>query len=504
MANEKLPLLPVLSAVTGEDLFYVVDVSDTTDDPTGSSKQITRDEILTEVNQIDFNLTAVTTHAEGRLSWNDDIKSLEVDTENPEVQVQVGHEMVVRVSNQTGSILTKGTVVYIDGAQGQRPTVTKADYSADTSSASVIGLVAADINYNNNGYVVTSGILEGLNTIAYSAGTSLYLFTGGTYSSNKPQAPDHDVRIGKVIVSNATTGSIYVNVQNGYELDELHDVRITSVSENDVLVRSTYNGSPVWVNTKTLSGLTYVGVTTISAAIISATIISATTLSATSITSNSEINVFNGHVNLRDNSYFLQGRTVADVNVSLIGVDNQDRVFVGNAGYDTYIDSNTIVNGSMSANTVYSVSATTGTSVANLAIQSDGKIIKAGGNAIVDNFYYSISNAVDTRPIFEDDKVLFNWDETGNDLEFQMKVAPGGSGDMRASTYLYGGGVQSTAIVSTGTDYDLYPAGVSAGNRIEAFITAENDVTYPAYRVIVFNTGESFHNTIWIERITSV
>ena len=265
MANQKVPQLPVLSTVTGDDLFYVVDVSDTTDDPTGSSKQITRDEILTEVNQIDFNLTAVTTHQEGRIAWNDDIKSLEIDTDNPNVQVQVGHEMVIRVNNQTGSILTKGTVVYINGAQGQRPTVTKADYSADTSSASVIGLVAADINNGANGYVITSGILEGVNTIDYTAGTSLYLFTGGTYSSNKPQAPDHDVRIGKVVVSNATTGSIYVNVQNGYELDELHDVRITSVSENDVLVRSTYNGSPVWVNTKTISGLTYVQATTISA-----------------------------------------------------------------------------------------------------------------------------------------------------------------------------------------------------------------------------------------------
>ena len=265
MANQKVPQLPILSDVTGTDLFYVVDVSDTTDDPTGSSKQITRDEILTEVNQIDFNLTAVTTHQEGRIAWNDDIKSLEIDTDNPNVQVQVGHEMVIRVNNQTGSILTKGTVVYINGAQGQRPTVTKADYSADTSSASVIGLVAADINNGVNGYVITSGILEGVNTIAYSAGTSLYLFTGGTYSSNKPQAPDHDVRIGKVVVSNATTGSIYVNVQNGYELDEIHDVRITSVSENDVLVRSTYNGSPVWVNTKTMSGLTYVQATTVSA-----------------------------------------------------------------------------------------------------------------------------------------------------------------------------------------------------------------------------------------------
>lgn len=78
-----------------------------------------------------------------------------------------------------------------------------------------------------------------------------------------------------------------------------------------------------------------------------------TNLTGTSVTSNSAINVFNGHINIRDNSYFLQGRTVADVNVSLIGVDNQDRVFVGNAGYDTYIDSDTIVDGVLSAQTAF-------------------------------------------------------------------------------------------------------------------------------------------------------
>jgi len=78
-----------------------------------------------------------------------------------------------------------------------------------------------------------------------------------------------------------------------------------------------------------------------------------TNLTGTSVTSNSAINVFNGHINLRDNSYFLQGRTVADANVSLIGVDNQDRVFVGNAGYITYTSSDTIVNGVLSAQTAF-------------------------------------------------------------------------------------------------------------------------------------------------------
>ncbi len=84
-----------------------------------------------------------------------------------------------------------------------------------------------------------------------------------------------------------------------------------------------------------------------------------TNLTGTSVTSNSAINVFNGHINIRDNSFFLQGRTVADANVSLIGVDNQDRVFVGNAGYDTYIDSDTIVDGVLSAQTAFLTSTPT-------------------------------------------------------------------------------------------------------------------------------------------------
>ncbi len=206
------------------------------------------------VNYIDFNTTATTTHQEGRIHWNDNIKSLEIDTENANVQIQVGHQVVQRVYNGTGGVLTKGTVVYINGEQGQRPTITKADYSADTSSASVIGLVMADINNGANGYIITNGILEGLNTISYSAGTSLYLFTGGTYSSTKPIAPKHDVRIGKVVVSNATTGSIYVSIQNGYELEELHDVIATGATYGDLLVYSAYSGSDVWVRSKTLTG----------------------------------------------------------------------------------------------------------------------------------------------------------------------------------------------------------------------------------------------------------
>lgn len=243
---------------------------------------------ISNVQYIDFNTTATTTHQEGRIHWNDSIKTLEVDTENAGVQLKVGHELIVRVNNQTGSSIPKGRAVYINGEQGQRPTITLASFTADTTSAGVVGLTMTQINNNNNGYVIVNGLLEGsasypLDTSSYTAGTPLYLYTGGTLTSVKPQAPDHDVRIGKVVVSNSTTGSIYVQIQNGYELDELHDVRIISKTTGDLITLSAYNGTDVWVNSKTLNGnytingdLTITGTT--SSQSISATTITGTTL----------------------------------------------------------------------------------------------------------------------------------------------------------------------------------------------------------------------------------
>ena len=62
MANEKLTQLPSLSAASGNTLFYVVDVSDPTDDPTGSSKQITRDNILKNISGLTATTISATTY----------------------------------------------------------------------------------------------------------------------------------------------------------------------------------------------------------------------------------------------------------------------------------------------------------------------------------------------------------------------------------------------------------------------------------------------------------
>lgn len=156
--------------------------------------------------------------------------------------------LVRQVRNETGSTLTKGTVVYINGASGNKPTVTKALATADATSAQTFGLLQADIPNNSNGYAVVKGDLIGLNTLAFSEGTQLYLSGSvvGEYQTTKPVAPIHMVYVGVVTRSHGTQGQIEVSIQNGYELDELHDVLIVSKTNKDVI--SYDNVSGLWKN----------------------------------------------------------------------------------------------------------------------------------------------------------------------------------------------------------------------------------------------------------------
>jgi hypothetical protein len=156
--------------------------------------------------------------------------------------------IVREVRNTTGSTLTKGTIVYISGASGNKPTVTKAIATGDSTSAQTFGMVQASISNNSNGYVVCMGDLTGLDTSALTEGAQLYLSstTAGAYTTTKQTAPAHLVYIGVVTRSHATQGQIEVKIQNGYELDEIHDVAISSVANNEVLVYESATG--LWKN----------------------------------------------------------------------------------------------------------------------------------------------------------------------------------------------------------------------------------------------------------------
>jgi hypothetical protein len=168
----------------------------------------------------------------------------------------------VTVRNATGATLAKGTIVYISGANGNNVQVSKAIATGDSTSARTIGWLAASIPNNGSGLCMVEGYLEGLNTQGFTAGAQLYLSgtVAGGFTATKPVAPIHLVYVGVVTKISAGDGHVFVKVQNGYELDELHNVLITSPTNNQVLAYD--SATQLWKNaTNTPDGVTSITAT---------------------------------------------------------------------------------------------------------------------------------------------------------------------------------------------------------------------------------------------------
>jgi len=155
------------------------------------------------------------------------------------------------VQNQVkaGVAINKGQAVYVTGADGTNIIVGLASNTSEATSSKTLGLLNATVAINGFADVVQIGRLSGLNTIGANAGDPVWLGTNGNLIYgliNKPYAPAHLVFLGIVTRVNANNGEIFVNVQNGFELKEIHDVDIiTNVPINgDVLG---YDGT-LWVN----------------------------------------------------------------------------------------------------------------------------------------------------------------------------------------------------------------------------------------------------------------
>jgi hypothetical protein len=182
-----------------------------------------------EANAIEAVQTTLGLNPEGAFTTVDDrIADLEV----------LGKPVLSKVRNSTGATLTKGTAVYLSGATGNHVNVTKALATTDATSARTQGFVWEDIANNADGYVIVEGYLENIDTSAAASDGQIVYLSGsvaGGWTVTKPVAPIHLVYLGVIAKKNPSTGAIYVKVQNGFELDEIHDVLISSKTNGDLL-----------------------------------------------------------------------------------------------------------------------------------------------------------------------------------------------------------------------------------------------------------------------------
>ena len=157
-----------------------------------------------------------------------------------------------------GVALTIGQAVYVSSADGTNMIVSKADYSTESTSSKTLGLVTSSGALNYQGEVVTEGLLAGLDTSSATIGNPVWLGANGNLLygiSNKPVAPNHMVFIGIVTRVNANNGEIFVKVQNGFELEELHNVLIQSLADKHLIYYD--NATSLWKNASLTSILGY-------------------------------------------------------------------------------------------------------------------------------------------------------------------------------------------------------------------------------------------------------
>jgi hypothetical protein len=215
---------------------------------------------LLNTDKIDFNLATTDTAGVGQLVWNDSLGTLNLGLKGGTTISNLGQHLHTRVVNKTSPLvpLTKAgyEVVIVSGAQGQRLAVKKAQANNNANSAGTLGVVCENIAVNQEGFICSVGQVTNINTTGslqgetWNDGDSLYLSgtTAGAITNVKPTAPIHEVRIGYVEYAHAINGKIYVKIDNGYELDELHNVSINplTLANNDVLTYE--SSSSLWKN----------------------------------------------------------------------------------------------------------------------------------------------------------------------------------------------------------------------------------------------------------------
>jgi uncharacterized protein YjbI with pentapeptide repeats len=225
-----------------------------------SGSVVTVDSISTP-DFIQFDTTYTPTAlAPGKMQWDPDYGTLQLGMIGGNVNLQIGQEMLVYVYNDTTehTTLTDGEMVFITGVQGARPSVRRAGASNTIDSSKPLGMVTESIPWHQYGFICISGAVHGLNTAAYQAGDILWLSqTDGQVTTTKPSPPTDTVFVGVVLRANSGNGAIWVAPQNGYKLDEIHNVSLSSPANGDYL---RYNSSSsIWVNDQINLGTDTVG-----------------------------------------------------------------------------------------------------------------------------------------------------------------------------------------------------------------------------------------------------
>ena len=227
---------------------------------TGATTNVNLGEKGITAGYVGFDLTPTATPTGiSTMYWDSAYRTVSLIDGDGDTTLQIGQEERILVHNNTGSTLTDGQVVYVTGSTGNLPSVSLANASSETTSAATLGVVTEGIANGADGFITVSGMVNGLNTLAFTEGDLLWLSeTAGQFTNVKPISPAHLVLIGYVIKRAGGNGSILVKIQNTQELSESSDVLISAPEiDGQGLFLQTISGVQLWRNRSIVDVLGY-------------------------------------------------------------------------------------------------------------------------------------------------------------------------------------------------------------------------------------------------------
>ncbi len=165
----------------------------------------------------------------------------------------LGRDSVYIAQNVSGGTINKGQTVYVFGVNGTTPTVKLARANANTTLPCA-GIALDAISDTAFGQIMLIGICSGFDTSAFSANDQVWVSTSaaGGLTNVRPSGTTNLVqRVGTVIVSNATTGAVLVDIAPAILNQETGTKAATWTGS--AVVATTYNGNTFTTGTGTLT-----------------------------------------------------------------------------------------------------------------------------------------------------------------------------------------------------------------------------------------------------------
>ena len=210
------------------------------------AKILAKDGIGLEVGQ-DLRMTDGVTSYD--IQANATTGTLEVTVEGTTI-VQLGQSLMFRIRND-GVVVAKAALVYSSNVSGHKIIVKPAIASSASQVAGTIGWTTSSLGTNVDGYAQMSGVLDNVKTDVDSDGNALavgdLLYISASVAGGYTKvAPTNKRLVGVVMEAHQTQGKILCLLNPPMSIEELTNVKITSVADLDMLRYDSANG--YWKN----------------------------------------------------------------------------------------------------------------------------------------------------------------------------------------------------------------------------------------------------------------